>query len=171
MSMIKSMQETLHSHQSNRPLALRKVDIMANSSSNSSSNSVSKEAPKKRILVIDDEPQVRQVIQYCLEDLAGWETVAVGSAQEALVLATTLPFDAIVLDLVMPGMDGLMFLTALRADVNAPDLLVILLTGNASVYQNRLVDLDVAGIIAKPFDPIQLPIQIAQLLNWMPIVH
>jgi CheY-like chemotaxis protein len=85
------------------------------------------------------------------------------------VLAMTLPFDAIVLDLVMPGMDGLMFLQALRSYPNAPDISVILLTGNASLYQNQLVDLDVAGIIEKPFDPIQLSIQVTQLLNWIPI--
>ncbi len=167
MSMIKPLRQTVSIQNSTQPWDLIKVDRMAKSISNSGS----KEIPKKRILVIDDEPQVRQVIQYCLEDLAGWETVSVGSASEALVLATTLPFDAIVLDLVMPGMDGLMFLKALRADPNAPDLLVILLTGNASLYQNRLVDLDVAGIIEKPFDPIQLPIQIAELLNWLPIVN
>jgi CheY-like chemotaxis protein len=167
MSMIKPLRQTVPIQNSNQPWDLIKVDRMAKSTSNSGS----KELPKKRILVIDDEPQVRQVIQYCLEDLAGWETVSVGSAQDALVLATTLPFDAIVLDLVMPGMDGLMFLKALRAYPDAPDLLVILLTGNASLYQNRLVDLDVAGIIEKPFDPIQLPIQVAELLNWTPIVN
>ena len=126
-------------------------------------------AKKKRILVIDDEPSVRRVIQYCLEDLAGWTTEAVGSGQEGLTLAITQPFDAIVLDLMMPGMDGLMFLKALRSHPDAPDLLVILLTAKSAVSLESLFDLDVAGIIEKPFDPIQLPIQIAQLLNWMPI--
>ena len=124
---------------------------------------------KKRILVIDDEPNVRRVIQYCLEDLAGWTTEAVESGQDGLVLALTQPFDAIVLDLMMPGMDGLMFLKALRSYPDAPDLLVILLTAKSAVSLESLFDLDVAGIIEKPFDPIQLPIQIAQLLNWMPI--
>ena len=130
--------------------------------------SVSK-AKKKRILVIDDEPSVLRVIQYCLEDLAGWSTEGVSSGQDGLVLAVTQPFDAIVLDLMMPGMDGIMFLKALRAYPNAPDLLVILLTAKSAVSLESLFDLDVAGIIEKPFDPIQLPIQIAQLLNWMPI--
>jgi CheY-like chemotaxis protein len=135
------------------------------------SNSISQDVPKKRILVIDDEPEVRQVIQYCLEDLAGWETVSVGSAQDALVLAMTLPFDAILLDLVMPGMDGLMFLKALRSYPKVLDLPVVLLTGNTLLYQDQLMNLDVVGIIKKPFDPIQLPIQVAQFLNWVPIVY
>ena len=126
-------------------------------------------AKKKRILVIDDEPSVLQVIQYCLEDLAGWSTEGVSSGQDGLILAVTQPFDAIVLDLMMPGMDGIMFLKALRAHPDAPDLLVILLTAKSAVSLESLFDLDVAGIIEKPFDPIQLPIQIAQLLNWMPI--
>ena len=126
-------------------------------------------AQKRRILVIDDEPNVRRVIQYCLEDLAGWTTEAVGSGQDGLVLAVTQPFDAIVLDLMMPGMDGIMFLKALRSHPDAPDLLVVLLTAKSAVSLESLFDLDVAGIIEKPFDPIQLPTQIAQLLNWMPI--
>ncbi len=139
--------------------------------SNSTSSATSDVVPKKRILVIDDEPEVRRVIQYCLEDLAGWETVAVGSGQDGLVLAMTQPFDAIVLDLMMPGMDGLMFLKALRSYPNAPDILIILLTAKSQVSLDYLLDFDVAGVIEKPFDPIQLPIQVAQLLNWMPIVH
>ncbi len=126
-------------------------------------------AKKKRVLVIDDEPSVRRVIQYCLEDLAGWTTEAVGSGQDGLILAITQPFDAIVLDLMMPGMDGLMFLKALRSHPDAPDLLIILLTAKSAIPVDSLFDLDVAGIIEKPFDPIQFPIQIAQLLNWMPI--
>jgi CheY-like chemotaxis protein len=125
--------------------------------------------PKKRILVIDDEPAVRRVIQYCLEDLAGWETVCVGSAQDGLVLVVTQAFDAIVLDLMMPGMDGIMFLKALRSHPEASDILVILLTGKSTVHFGNDSDLEVAGIIQKPFDPIQLPVQVAQLLNWMPI--
>ncbi len=170
MSMIKSMRKTVPVYPSQHTLDSVKVDgIKMDDIGKSMSNFVAKNIPKKRILVIDDEPQVRQVIQYCLEDLAGWETVSVGSAQEALVLAMTLPFDAILLDLVMPGMDGLMFLTTLRSYPDAPDLLVVLLTANARLYQNQVVDLDIAGIVEKPFDPIQLPIQVAQLLNWMPI--
>jgi CheY-like chemotaxis protein len=69
----------------------------------------------------------------------------------------------------MPGMDGIMFLKALRSHPDAPDLLVVLLTAKSAVSLESLFDLDVAGIIEKPFDPIQLPTQIAQLLNWMPI--
>jgi CheY-like chemotaxis protein len=167
MSRLKTMMEMVPIQSSSQSLDLVKVDCQTRLMSSSALN----ERVKKRILVIDDEPEVRQVIQYCLEDLAGWETVSVGSAQKALVLATTLPFDAIVLDFMMPEMDGLMFLKALRSHPNAPRILVVLLTGSASSCQHQLVDLDVAGIIEKPFDPIQLPIQVAQLLNWMPIAH
>jgi CheY-like chemotaxis protein len=153
--------------QFSQPLNISTVDNMSKSTSSTPSDAV----PKKRILVIDDEPEVRRVIQYCLEDLAGWETVAVGSGQEGLVLVMTQPFDAIILDWMMPGMDGLMFLKALRAYPDAPDILVILLTAKLQVSLDDCVDFDVAGVIEKPFDPIQLPIQVAQLLNWMPIEY
>jgi CheY-like chemotaxis protein len=151
--------------QASRPLDFLKVNSMSMSGVNSASGVV----PKKRVLVIDDEPEVRRVIQYCLEDLAGWETVSVGSGQDGLVLAMTQPFDAIVLDFMMPGMDGLMFLKALRAYPDSPDILVILLSAKPNFNLDNLFDLDVAGMIEKPFDPIQLPIQVAQLLDWMPI--
>ncbi len=154
---------------------MKSIQTVAHLNVNNMSTSMSRMAstvvPKKRILVIDDEPEVRRVIQYCLEDLAGWETVSVGSAKDGLVLAMTQPFDAIVLDLMMPGMDGVMFLNALRAYPDAPDILIILLTAKSPVHFDHLFDLDVAGIIEKPFDPIQLPIQVAQLLNWMPIAN
>ena len=120
---------------------------------------------KKRILVIDDEPEVCRVIQYSLENIGGWETVGVCSAQDGILLVMTQPFDAIVLDVIMPGMDGRMFLNALRAYPDAPQISVILM----ATTPEQWVDLDIAGMIKKPFDPVQLPTQVATLLNWIPI--
>ena len=125
---------------------------------------VSNRVRKKRILVIDDEPEVCRVIRYSLEDLGGWETVSVCSAQDGIFLVMTQPFDAIVLDVVMPGMDGRMFLNALRAYPDAPETQVILL----ATTPKKWVDLEVAGMIEKPLDPVQLPTQVATLLNWTP---
>ena len=119
---------------------------------------------KKRILVIDDEPEVCRVIQYSLENIGGWETVGVCSAQDGILLVMTQPFDAIVLDVIMPGMDGRMFLNALRAYPDAPQISVILM----ATMPKQWVDLEVAGMIKKPFDPVQLPMQVATLLNWIP---
>ena len=119
---------------------------------------------KKRILVIDDEPEVCRVIQYSLENIGGWETVGVCSAQDGILLVMTQPFDAIVLDVIMPGMDGRMFLNALRAYPDAPQISIILM----ATAPKQWIDLKVAGMIEKPFDPVQLPNQVATLLNWIP---
>ena len=119
---------------------------------------------RKRILVIDDEPEVCRVIQYSLEDIGGWETVGVCSAQDGILLVMTQPFDAIVLDVIMPGMDGRMFLKALRAYPDAPQMPIVLM----AAMPEQWVDLEVAGMIKKPFDPVQLPTQVATLLNWIP---
>ena len=119
---------------------------------------------KKRILVIDDEPEVCRVIQYSLENIGGWETVGVCSAQDGILLVMTQPFDAIVLDVIMPGMDGRMFLKALRAYPDAPQMPIVLM----AAMPEQWVDLEVAGMIKKPFDPVQLPTQVATLLNWIP---
>ena len=119
---------------------------------------------RKRILVIDDEPEVCRVIQYSLEDIGGWETVGVCSAQDGILLVMTQPFDAIVLDVIMPGMDGRMFLNALRAYPDAPQISVVLM----ATTPKQWIDLEVSGMIEKPFDPVQLPNQVATLLNWIP---
>ena len=86
------------------------------------------------------------------------------SAQDGILLVMTQPFDAIVLDVIMPGMDGRMFLNALRAYPDAPQISVVLM----ATTPKQWIDLEVSGMIEKPFDPVQLPNQVATLLNWTP---
>ena len=124
---------------------------------------------QRLVLVIEDDEPVREVICSCFEDVAGWQVLAVGSGQAGLSLAETAHPDAIVLDLMMPGMDGLTFLKHLQpiAMDSASAQAVILLTAKMDLVQSiDLAALGVKGLIAKPFDPMLLTGQVAQLLGW-----
>jgi CheY-like chemotaxis protein len=121
----------------------------------------------KHILLIDDEKYLGLVIQTCLEKLGGWSVSIAQSGQEGLNKAETELPDAILLDMMMPDLDGRMVLNRLRANPKTGRIPVILLTAKINpVAQNEFEQLKVMGILAKPFEPLQLVPQIAKLLNW-----
>ncbi|MBE9229303.1 response regulator [Phormidium sp. LEGE 05292] len=123
--------------------------------------------PEKRILVIDDEQNLSAVVQACLENLGGWETLTALSAKEGLTIAQTQHLDAILLDVMMPDMDGITLFGELQKDSVTQTIPVILLTAkvqSTDLYQ--FAKLGVAGVIAKPFDPLTLADQVASTLGW-----
>ncbi len=123
--------------------------------------------PEKRVLVIDDEINLCTVIQACLENLGGWETLMALSGEEGLAIAQTQQFDAILLDVMMPDMDGLTLFGKLQNDSATQDIPVILLTAKVqSADLSQFAKLGVAGVIAKPFDPLTLAEQVASTLGW-----
>ena len=121
----------------------------------------------KRILLIDDEPDVRRVVQTCLEKLAHWTTISAASGAEGLLKAYTEKPDAIVLDIMMPEMNGYMFLDALLAKPETRSIPVVFLTAKADLSELReYEELGVKGTISKPFNPLTLHREIATVLNW-----
>ena len=89
------------------------------------------------------------------------------SGVEAQAYARADPPDAILLDVMMPGVDGPATLTALRADPSTRDIPVIFLTAKlAPQDQGEWGPLGLAGVIAKPFDPMRLADDMARLLGW-----
>ncbi|MCP2728682.1 response regulator [Limnofasciculus baicalensis] len=82
----------------------------------------------KQILIVDDEERLRELVQACLEDLGGWETITAGSGEECLKIVQQAKFDAIVLDVSMPGMDGFAVFEKLQANPMTQSIPVILLT-------------------------------------------
>lgn len=121
----------------------------------------------KRILIVDDEEDIRDVVQVSLEEFGGWQTVTAASGAEGLQLAQTEQLDAILLDLSMPDMNGFDLCQALKADPMIQPVPVIVLTAKVLPSDQRQLDeLDVAGIITKPFDPMTIWQQIAEILAW-----
>ena len=121
----------------------------------------------KRILVIDDEPEIREIVRVSLELVGGWKVASTGSAREGLTLAADQIPDAILLDVMMPDMDGPTAFQALQADPETRAIPVILLTAKVQASDLRRFErLGVAATIAKPFDPLTWPSQVADALGW-----
>jgi CheY-like chemotaxis protein len=121
----------------------------------------------KRVLVIDDEDDIREVAQASLEIMAGLEVIVACSSQEGLEKAELEQPDAILLDVMLPDMDGLTVFKHLQANPATQHIPVILLTAKVQMSdQRRFAELGVQAMIAKPFKPAQLAQQLLQLLGW-----
>lgn len=121
----------------------------------------------RRVLVVDDEPTIREVVALCLQLLGGWDVLTAVSGREALNLANAEPPDVIVLDVMMPEMDGFAFLQHLRADPATQQIPVVLLTANNYLpNSDQFAQLGVVLTIAKPFHSVDLVQQIAQTMDW-----
>jgi len=121
----------------------------------------------KQVLVIDDEDGVREIIKLCLEAVAGWEVLTANSGLAGLVLAEVEKPDAILLDVMMPEIDGSTTFEALQTNPTTEDIPVIFLTAKARVSdQRQFTSLGIAGVITKPFNPEELVGQIQGILSW-----
>lgn len=121
----------------------------------------------RRVLIIDDEEDIREVAALSLETVAGWEVIMAGSGAAGIARAQESQPDAILLDVMMPGMDGPTTFRELRALPGTSQIPVILLTAKVqSADQKRFSDLGVARVMFKPFDPLTLAKDIAEALGW-----
>ncbi|MBE9156986.1 response regulator [Nodosilinea sp. LEGE 06152] len=121
----------------------------------------------KSILIVDDEADVRAVIQLGLEIATDWQILCASSGAEALVTAADRCPDAILLDLMMPDMDGRATLQQLKANPTTKGIPVILVTAKAQAFQQiNHSHLAVAAILAKPFRPLKLAAEISGILGW-----
>ncbi|HAZ49915.1 MAG TPA: two-component system response regulator [Cyanobacteria bacterium UBA11369] len=121
----------------------------------------------KRILIVDDEYDIRAVAELAIKTVAGWEVLTATSGSEGLNQAAKEQPDAILLDVMMPEMDGIATLQALQANPATKSIPVILMTAKAQAAdQRRFAELGVAGIITKPFKAMQLSAQVVAALGW-----
>jgi CheY-like chemotaxis protein len=121
----------------------------------------------KRILVVDNEQYIQEVAKVCLETVAGWEVVTASSGQEGINQAETYQPDAILLDVMMPDMDGIATFEKLQANPATKAIPVILLTAKIqSSDRRRYSQLGMITAIAKPFNPLELAGQVATALGW-----
>lgn len=118
----------------------------------------------RRILFVEDEPDIREIVRLTLELVGGFEVQACATGNEALQRLQNFIPDFILLDVMMPDMDGPATLVALRALPGMQTLPVAFVTAKvqpAEIAQLRA--LGATGVIAKPFDPITLPAQVLAL--------
>jgi two-component system OmpR family response regulator len=120
----------------------------------------------RKVLLVDDEEDIRTIGQICLSRVGGWETILAASGEEALRLAVSERPDVVLLDVMMPGMDGPTVLATLRANPLTATIPVVFLT--AKVQRGDLghyVALGARGAIPKPFDPMRLPHEVRRILE------
>jgi two-component system OmpR family response regulator len=119
----------------------------------------------RKVLVVDDEADIRLIAEISLSSLGGWHVLQAASGPEALELAAREKPDLILLDVMMPGMDGPATLERLRAREEGGGTPVIFMTARVQKTEvDRLMRLGVCGHIAKPFDPMTLPDEIHRIL-------
>ncbi|HXJ96404.1 MAG TPA: response regulator [Terriglobia bacterium] len=121
----------------------------------------------KRILIIDDEDDIREIVEVALQQTPGWHTLTAGSAAEGLERARNELPDAILLDVMMPDIDGVTALARLRAGELTAAIPVILLTATVQVARGVQAG-QAAGVILKPFDPLTLAQRVSAMLGWNP---
>jgi CheY-like chemotaxis protein len=117
-----------------------------------------------RVLVIDDEPSVRHIVRFSLE-AHGHEVITAEDGQRGVAMARRQHPDVIVLDLMMPVMDGHMVLDALRSDASTEHVPTVVLTAVAQAStRERCTEQGAAAVMTKPFDPGELVRQVGAVV-------
>ncbi len=121
----------------------------------------------RHILLVDDEDDIREVAGISLEAVGGWEVSSASSGREGIAKALAERPDAILLDVMMPELDGPATFRRLQEHPETCDIPVILLTAKAQAVARRHFEaLGVAGMLTKPFDPMKLSDEVSAALGW-----
>ncbi len=119
-----------------------------------------------KVLLVDDEPHIRRIGELSLKGVGKWKAFLASSGAEAIELAERESPDLILLDVMMPGMDGPATLQKLRASETTARIPVIFMTAKVQKHEiEKYLAAGAVGVIPKPFDPMALPAQILQILS------
>lgn len=122
--------------------------------------------PVQKVLLVDDEPDIRTIGQVSLRSVGRLQVALAGSGEEALAACARDRPDVILLDVMMPELDGPSTLARLQADPLLAGIPVIFMTAKVQKHEiRRYLDLGAVGVIAKPFDPMQLPAQVRAIVE------
>ncbi len=120
----------------------------------------------KSVLIIDDEVSIQKVVSLSLKMEANWTVVTASSSQEGISQAQRHRPDVILLDVMMPEVDGIATFEALQSNPITQTIPVILLTAKTRTAEKLLFEkLGVAGVITKPFPPLALARAISELVD------
>ncbi len=123
----------------------------------------------QRVLVIDDEPDILDVVRITLRARGGFDVEVCRSGEKAVDIARCFAPDLILLDVMMPGTDGPATLEALRGDRQTAAIPVVFLTAKAMRQERaRYVDMGAVAVIEKPFDQRTLADELEQILRRTP---
>ena len=121
----------------------------------------------KRILFIDDEEDIKILAQFCLESEAGWFMIGASNGLEGITIAEKEQPDAILLDAMMPELDGIQTIAKLQNNPRTKNIPTIFITAKAQASdRRRFYSAGAKGVINKPFDSLTLASQISGFLGW-----
>lgn len=120
----------------------------------------------RTLLVIDDDRDIREVAKTCLELVGGFTVIMAESGARGVAVAREAGPDAIILDLMMPDLDGQQTLAQLKQAPETARIPVIMLTAKVQASGQELMNKGAAGVLVKPFDPMRLSEQICEILGW-----
>jgi CheY-like chemotaxis protein len=119
-----------------------------------------------RLLLIDDEASIREVTKATLEATGNWDVTLADTGALGVSLATEIQPDLILVDLMMPDMDGLATFNALRHEQSLSNIPVAFFTAKASMEERQQFDrMGVTGVISKPFEPLALSENLLKLIE------
>jgi len=122
-----------------------------------------------RILFVEDDPDIQVVATLALESLGGFSVLACGSGAEALARFAELAPDLVLLDVMMPGMDGPATLEALRRLPGGSTTPVVFMTARVQAHEvSRYKALGAVEVISKPFDPMRLAETVREIWSSLP---
>jgi len=116
-----------------------------------------------RALIIDDDPDLLMLVRRTLEFTAGWEVTTAASGAAGIDLARATPPQVILVDVMMPEMDGYEVCRRLKGDPATAAVPVVLLTARRDLNGLKLADSGAAGVLLKPFEPAELARQVRAL--------
>lgn len=122
----------------------------------------------RTVLVVDDDDDIREVAKLALEVVGGWQVSTAASGEEAGRLTFLDQPDVVLLDVMMPALDGPSTAALLRENPATRDVPVIFLTAKTPLADEQLGSVtNLVGVITKPFDPMSLAAEINRLAGWV----
>lgn len=119
----------------------------------------------RTVLLVDDDPDIRMVGELALSGVGGLDTRVAASGPDAIAAVIADPPDVILLDVMMPEVDGPETFARLRADARSAAIPVVFCTAKTQRHEvERLRNLGAAGVISKPFDPMSLAEQVRNIV-------
>ncbi|MBI3855681.1 MAG: response regulator [Planctomycetes bacterium] len=118
----------------------------------------------ERILYVEDEPNIQAVARMALEDIGGFRVDVANSGLEGLEMARNGAPDLILLDAMMPGLDGFGTFRALKQDPSTRSIPVVFMTAKVQSHEiASYLELGALAVIPKPFDPMTLSDELREL--------
>jgi len=116
-----------------------------------------------RLVLIDDDPDLRKLVKLTLEFTAGWEVHAAADGLAGIRMVREQRPDVVLVDVMMPGVDGYEVCRRLKAEEETASIPLILLTARRELDEEALQGCGAAGVVPKPFDPDQLAERVRDL--------